>query len=312
MKKKLYSVVRATIIPTVAFLIMMMNCVSLSADVKKLLLKDKQLPDMGITNEVHKANVGKIVFSSDVVDLKKPDPNAFKTNFTQNDNIYARFYLSESLENHIYHEKRVKITYPKYECEVYVDGVLQPLVMYKNAYMSEATDTTRPLKIRVPRTSGDWGDTGEWVKFVNSNVKAGNHTVRLDLKSPDTGKIVASGEFTYEKGKTPALYGTSLEDYAGGMIDKTLEKKMFETVKSDLTLKDESWVGIKIFSDDWNIVKHENGNILSHNLGTWLQSKKSDGTFWVRAVFLGQQYNGSGYNNSFFVVEYQDEEEVDE
>jgi hypothetical protein len=149
------------------------------------------------------------------------------------------------------------------------------------------------------------------VKLVNGSLKAGKHEVKLDLKSLDTGKVVASGGFTYEKGKSPALYGTSFKDYEAGMKDAALEKRMLETVKRELAWKDQTWTGIKIFSDDWAIVKHENGRILSRSLGAYLQSKKSDGTYWARVVFLGQEYNGNGYNPSFFVMEYKNEEEID-
>lgn len=277
-----------------------------------LFAADKQLPDMGITNDVHRANAGKIVFSTDVIDFVKPDPSAFKTSFTQDDNIYARFYLSESLENHIYHKKGYTVTYPKYECDLYIDGALQELVIYKGSAMPEATQTTRQLRIRVPRTASGWGDTGEWVRLVNGKVSPGKHKVRLDLKSVETGKVVASGEFTYVRGNTPAKYGTTFKDYKAGMNDKALEKSMFDAVKGELKWKELTWTGIKIASEDWTIVRDDFGNILSRGMDAWLHYKKNDGTFGVRSVTLGQEYNGKGYSKSCFVMKYENGEEVDE
>jgi hypothetical protein len=299
------------LIPAIGLLLTMTACVGVPGDVRKLIVPDQRFPDMGITNEVHKANIGKIVFSSVLVDFDKPDPTTLKTSFTQDDDIYARFYLGESLENHVFGEKRVRVMYPKFECDLYIDGVLQPLVISKDSAMPDAGETTRQLWIRVPRGRSGWGDTGEWVKLVNSALKPGKHEVKLDLKSMDSGKVVASGGFTYIKGKSPALYGTNFKDYEGGMKDAALEKRMLETVKRELDWKDQSWTAIRIFSDDWSIVRHANGTILSRSLGAWVQSKKNDGTFWVRAIFLGQEYNGSGYNPSFFVMERQSEEAID-
>jgi hypothetical protein len=300
------------LIPLVGFLLTLTACVGVPGDVRKLIVPDQKFPDMGITNEVHKANIGKIVFSSLPVDFEKPDPKALRTSFSQDDDIYARFYLGESLENHVFGEKRVKVTYPKFECALSIDGVLQPLVIDKDSAMPDARETTRQLWIRVPRGRSGWGDTGEWVKLVNSAMKPGKHEVKLELKSLDSGKVVASGVFSYTKGASPARYGTSFKDYEAGMKDAALEKRMLETVKRELVWKDQAWTGIKIFSDDWSVVRHANGTILSRSLGAWVQSKKNDGTYWVRAFFLGQEYNGSGYNQSFFVMERQDAEEVDE
>lgn len=44
-----------------------------------------------MTSDLHKANIGKIVFSSSVVELENPDASALKTSFTQDDYIYGRF-----------------------------------------------------------------------------------------------------------------------------------------------------------------------------------------------------------------------------
>lgn len=57
--------------------------------------------DQGITSEVHRNNIGKIVFAKSKSDLsfKNEKPSKFKNSFSTSDNIYGRLYVSKSLSN---------------------------------------------------------------------------------------------------------------------------------------------------------------------------------------------------------------------
>ncbi len=312
MKKKFFYTAGMLVITAGVLMFTVTGCASLTTSLRTLINPDKQLPDDGITSDLHKANIGKIIFSSSVIELENPDAAALKSSFTQDDYIFGRFYLSESLQNHIYHEQRIKKDYPKYSYNVYIDNELQNFTLYKGASMPEDGITTRQLKIRVKRTEAGWGETGEWVKFVNSTMTPGKHLVKLELKSEDTGKVVAAGEFTYEKKEKPALYGTTFADYTAGKTDKTLEKNMLETIKKKFVSDKETWTGLKIKSEDWFIMRDELGNITSRVMEAWAQFKKSDGTVWVQKFLLGQEYDGNGYLSSFLLLDYENAEEVDE
>ena len=58
-----------------------------------------QSDDQGITNDVHKANVGNIVFANDPISFKTPDASLFKKDFSASETIFGRLYLPQSISN---------------------------------------------------------------------------------------------------------------------------------------------------------------------------------------------------------------------
>jgi len=60
-----------------------------------------QAQDQGITSDVHRNNVNKIIFANNKSDLafKNEKPRNFKNEFTTSDNIYGRAYVDKSVKN---------------------------------------------------------------------------------------------------------------------------------------------------------------------------------------------------------------------
>lgn len=61
--------------------------------------RDK-VADGGISSEVHRQNVGKIVFAKEEIVKGSENPSAFANSFSTADNIYSRVYLEQSMANY--------------------------------------------------------------------------------------------------------------------------------------------------------------------------------------------------------------------
>lgn len=82
----------------------------------------EKITDDGITSEIHKNNIGKMVFSKSHIEQGKEVPANFTTSFTGNDLIYARCYLAESFWNTpIYVDAEKSKWYPSRDCKFIVD-----------------------------------------------------------------------------------------------------------------------------------------------------------------------------------------------
>lgn len=300
---------RATLAIGVAIALSLASCQAINGALSGVLVPDRQLPDKGPSNDVHAKRVGQIVFASKPIDFKSPDESSFKNDFSQNDYVFARFYLKESMENSVFHAKRYKPSYPAYKFVVSVDGAVQDIVFKDN--MNEASDTTKQLWIRIPRGRSGWGETGEWVKFVNAKLAPGKHLVRLDLMVEDVKAPVASGEFSLTKAKEKMPYGTSFKDYQAGMVDKALEKSLLDLLKKKLDWGNEKWMGVKIKSEDWTPTKNDLGILLNHRMEGWAYSVRDDGSAWVRIVYFGQSYVAGEFSKSLEFYEYENGEAVD-
>ena len=64
-------------------------------------LTTMQAQDQGITSDIHRKNVGKIVFAHNKSDLafKNERSGKFKNSFTSSDHIYGRVYVDKSIKN---------------------------------------------------------------------------------------------------------------------------------------------------------------------------------------------------------------------
>lgn len=57
------------------------------------------VPDQGITNDFHKANIGKIVFAKSEIPKTETSSSNFTTTFNLGDDIYSRVYMEKSFTN---------------------------------------------------------------------------------------------------------------------------------------------------------------------------------------------------------------------
>ena len=211
-----------------------------------------QAQDQGITSEVHRKNVNKIVFAKNKSDLtfRRENPSNFKTSFTSSDNIYGRVYVDKSIKNKTKQYGPGILMY-----DLFIDGNRishkKSFGMYK--HLQDKTYYTE--QIDVGNSFNKWTSWKIWLlptlnddelKYGNCNIasraftlalleqKPGNHQIKINVYYTDmTGdfksKTLASGEFTIEikatdKKKLAFAYAPPLpkDEYSGTNKKETI------------------------------------------------------------------------------------------
>lgn len=266
---------------------------------------NKHIEDMGITNPIHEKYVNQIVWSNNKISFENPDEQSFKTKFNAGEKIYGRFYLSESMQNFIYKQKKQEIGGFSFYFDVYVDGVKQePMFNQTNIGSDYCKTTTWQIWVHVPREKDDFGASADWVKIVNKNMTPGEHNVKFDLRVKGYDGVVVSGSLVYVKGNEKVKFGWNLNSYTSGMSDAALEAEILKTIQNHSTNVGwkEKFSRVKIISSDWTIITKEyTGVIVGRSLQVNCLATWPDGYCTVQPFWFTQQYNGSGYSKSFFL-----------
>lgn len=285
---------------------------------KSLLSKvkgNRHLEDQGITNAVHEKYKNQIVWSNHKIALENPDESAFKARFNAGEMIFGRFYLSESMQNFIYKQKKQEISSFSFYYDVYIDGIKQDVQFdFTNIGYDYCTVTTWQIKAHVPKVNDNYGSTVEWVKLVNKAMTPGEHTVKFDLRVKGYEGIVVSGSFIYVKGNEEVKYGWTLDNYNEGMKDAALEADILKCIRNHAASKGwkEKFTKVRITSTDWYIITKEyTGVIMGRSLDAYCLATWPDGHCTVQVFSFSQQYNGSGYSKTFTFEGVGQQEDVD-
>lgn len=285
-----------------AICLMSQNAVFAQGIIEKRLAARKTLPDQGIRNEVHKAHIGQIVWSNEKIDFENPDASKFKTNFTTDEWIYGRFYLSESMQNSIRKEKKEVFNNFYYYFDLYVDGVKMDWKVESGELYGEYLQRTSQ---QVWVCTEEGSDRAEWKKLVNS-LKPGIHEFKLDLKAKSNYKefdiIFATGSFklTINPGDKVNI-GKSFSTYKAGMEDKEVESRILTCIQEYAKKSGwkETFTGVKIQNEDWTILQNVNTgvttgrSVVAYCFATW-----PDGHCTVQRFVFKQQYDGQTYGKS--------------
>lgn len=254
--------------------------------------KKDPVVDNGLTNDFHKANVGKIVFSKqEIVKATSSDAQLGKS-FAATDDIYGRVYLSQSLTNEAYsigvyptNNFRYRITVGNTVFAEWAKGDM--LVGGDQDLYNKWTTFQLALTPNASNIS-EYPDV-EYQNFFKKmyNLPIGTHQVKVEIvfDIPDDDirgdgndylyttkfgaeKIVASGEFTFnltQAGKEAMArklcpkfdwlgFHTNLVPDAFAMVDKS--KRSGEKV-----------LKVVVYDNDWTYVKNGYGIITSRKIG---------------------------------------------
>ena len=285
-------------------ILLISSAITLNAQIGKALkglTPAKHLEDQGITNATHQKYINQIVWSNEKIPFDNPDETRFKTNFNSGELIYGRFYLSESLQNLIYKEKRqVKDGFTFY-FDVYIDGVKQEVEFDATNIGSDFNKaTTWQIWAYIPRKDDVYGESDKWADLVNKSMTPGNHTVRFDLRVDGCEGIAVTGSLNFTKGKEPLNYGWNFDFYPSRMKDADLEAdilKCIQTHAASVGWK-EKFSKVKIHSTDWYIIQNEYGIITDRTVNAYCLATWPDGHCTVQSFSFSQQYTGSGYSKS--------------
>lgn len=142
-------------------------------------------PDKGFVTEVHKAQVGNIVFARTLQAVTTPEkPGEFSNAFKSSDSIFLRAYLPMSLNNG-FRAQGVRCADPKRVWKIVVDG--SPVTAGKSPFWVEPIDQNgfkQSTSIRYDKAlnAPHDSDSALWNQFnalVAPSLNAGEHTIEL-------------------------------------------------------------------------------------------------------------------------------------
>ncbi len=157
------------------------------------------------SSDVHKNNVGKILFSESSIKAGKETSSQFTDKFTADSNIYAIAYLDKNVQSIIKKSNECDGTYIPYEtvqagATISIDG----REFYGNDYPSipmnvqdyEANKAYLTFEI-IPDPKDTVGyDLLTWYSHIFQLLDSGEHEIKIDLYLD--GNVVASGTFTID------------------------------------------------------------------------------------------------------------------
>jgi hypothetical protein len=292
----------------IAVLICMLNVnmsnAQLAGAIADRLAAKKAIKDQGITNEVHKNHVGQIVWANEKISFTNPDANKFKSDFTTDEWIFGRFYLSESIQNSIRKEKKKVYENLYYYYDVYVDGTKVDWEIEAGQLYGEYLErTTQQLYVCTEEGS----DRAGWQKLVN-NLKPGVHQIKVDLKARknelEFKTILATGTFnlTVNQGDKVKI-GTSYSTIKAGMEDAELEAKILSCIQ--LVAKNSAWdekfTKVKIQNEDWDIQQNKySGVATGRSVVAYCFASWPDGHCTVQRFVFKQKYDGQNYGKAIY------------
>lgn len=261
------------------------------------------LTDAGIPNQVHKKNLGKIVWSNESISFTDPDESKFKTSFAATDYLWGRIFLEKSPQRTIQEMTGEIKTSLSFYYDLYVDGVKNSWLVERGDWVTEAhlARTSQQVWLYVNK-EGKERDVANWSKIL-SGLKPGTHEIRVDLKVESASeevskKVFASGSFQIIKKAGDKLkIGKSFSDYKAGMQDAALNAQIMENLKN--WGKSQNWPEtfkkVKIASTDWDIIRNSLGIILKRTVTAYGYSTTPDGFSQVQSFVFRQDYDGAKY-----------------
>jgi len=250
------------------------------------------------TSEFHEKNVGKIVFSKSMIEIKKEKPEAIINKFVAGDYIYGIIYyngtFSDETKNYnqattvIYIDGNRKIDFP-----FKLDGEKRDWT-YLNIEILPDPDfsTTRGAKV--------------YSKAL-SELSPRIHKIKVVLESGATYKPMAEGEFELDctKGlEKVAEIAKALEQKSQAGVtmpnpaqsNPELEKAMLSAITS--AGWKETPIKAVITDRDWTINRNALGVILFRSIGAKVAVKLPDNTYKLFSLTFSQNYDGKNYGKT--------------
>lgn len=208
--------------------------------------------DQGITSEVHRENVNKIVFANNKADLafKNEKSGRFKNSFTSSDNIYGRVYVDKSIKN-----KTGEYTAGVLMYDMYIDGEQTAHKKSFGMYRHLSNKSYYTEQMEADDTFNSWTSWKVWLlpeesddelTYGNCNIAAraftlglleqapGKHDIKIDvyhvsMDGETKSDVLASGSFTMDikaadKKKLAFAYAPPLpkDEYTGSNKEATI------------------------------------------------------------------------------------------
>ena len=271
-------------------------------------LSNAEYPTQGITSDVHKNNMGKIVFgpSYESIAFKKEIPASFKNSFTFGEPIYVRAYLDNSLSNYLIkllpnEDKSYINNNAHFKAHFFLDGVETFSQTLSGLQVGENQEWT---SFKGALFTGDHSGSpmfrGEFITFLNgldAKLSNGKHKIKVEIKpwinetNPVEGSVVAAGEFDFMV--NPNSINTNDDIFCIAKANMTDAKVEAATMK-EYALEKGNSTDVKfarIISKDWTIVRAPyTGTILRRNLNLHIVSINKEGKYVYKKCYISQEY----------------------
>lgn len=263
-------------------------------------------------------NAGKIVFSSDINNLKKDAENtaAFSTSFTLGQPIYFRAYTARPLTANLHQllpdvNELILGVHGRYTISFTIDNN-PPYIGHtqQEAMEREWKDSWTTFKGALQAQDNETYMVQDLFKdFVSTQgekLSSGAHTVKMDIMPytdyPEerTGKIVATGTFTLTVNASSVdPNNEKLCMPAAQMNDKEIEAGIFKAFKAK-GWKEQAQE-VRILSDKWNIERNKNTGIVLRRVIDAVVASTRDGKCISQEFSFAQDYDGSQYQKEIYL-----------
>ena len=236
--------------------------------------------DQGITTELHRANIGKILFTDKVIPLQDQQPVDFLSSYTltNKSNLYMTVFLAHSNTNYLHRlapgisaDSLVKMG--NYQFSFFIDG---KLIYETNLYTGapraplQNTETAWSKPLIDNQHEGALCSQSAWNRFTHyggdSVLTDGPHTLKIEfrdwIKAPDLkiGSLIASGELKLQVKRVPVinLSGVKLaavKPYNGFAVSQeSFDRDKIKTLKAN--------IDADVFKHITGVVVVKNGQLL--------------------------------------------------
>ncbi|BFP43460.1 hypothetical protein FGF1_43050 [Flavobacteriaceae bacterium GF1] len=291
----------------------------------------ENLPQQEITSEMHRANIGKIVFSNEKIPFKNEDPSKIKGRLNASDHIYGRMYLICSIPNDtlygsvtrdedrreglqlLTNKKKVWVsrgdamyrsagaTY-----RLYINDELSSWSIQNVSFTEESLHHTTRQVWLAPKPE-DEPVSRYWLQELEK-LPAGEHKIRIeyvpDVLEEYIIRPLAVGEFTLVKdGNGMLSTGKSFAGLDEGRKDPALASEVVKIMQK--IFKDNGWDGkvqkVK-FNTDWESFYATAYGKTSRvrEIRFYAYTAHDSGKCMVEEFTIGQAYNGSEFSGPLF------------
>ncbi|WP_350286994.1 hypothetical protein [uncultured Croceitalea sp.] len=293
--------------------------------------RKEDLPQQEITSEMHRNNIGKIVFSDEKIPFKNEDPSKLKTHLNVSDNIYGRMYLLCSIPNDTLYATnskkeddrkglnrllyKNKISVGRGEdyyrdarasYRLFINGKLSSWAIQNVTFTEESLHHTTRQVWLAPKPE-DEPVSRYWLQELDK-LPEGEHTIRIEyIPGNDNAYVIrplAVGEFTLVKsGDATVSTGIKYADLDEARKDPQLAKEVVRVMSQ--VYKDKGWKGTlqKVkFNTDWNSFYATSYDKLSRvrEIRFYAYTTHDSGKCMVEEFTVGQAYNGNEFSGPLF------------
>ncbi len=278
------------------------------------------------SSDVHKKNVGKILFSSNNIVAGKETDSSFSANYTASSNIYAVAYLATGVKT-LQPSASYDGTYNAYEtatasASVTIDGeILQygGIAVPINIQDYQANKGYIKFELLPNEKSTIGYNFTEWYDFVFSKLKPGKHVIgislvlnhgkvaegqfEIDWTNADLAKISKNikkcdkiaTDYRANLRKVPQQFTVKHKKYDDASLSDKNIKDLFLKANKDAT-KILKFVNIGDLTDGWSVEKDDWDIPVAKysTMETWVIYKAKDGWCYITEFKLKSTYTGGG------------------